>query len=466
MYLGGLTAVNRDEGETQARRHRLKFLRSRLIRYSFILAAAIGFTMLGIVVFFEIGPNPPGATTTISANIGSPGAPLWPTARRSVENNGYTPDQAPVPARVKWEYASPEGRSITATPAVVGDRIYVATEDGFAVALDQETGEEIWRRDILYPSDSTPAVVEDMVIVAVRPGVVTALNKDTGETVWSTPLNAPVFASPIVINGSVYIGAGDRMVYAIDVSTGEKRWEFEVSDWIVASVAYGAVEDKESVVVVSQDGVVNVIDTKTGLKRFVYDAGRPIQGGPAIYGDMAYVGNNGGSLWAFDRTAITYPFERAIWFWKINFAAWGILDRLPQQKGTVWGRNLRSEISGTPAVAHDTVFAHTSRGKVVAMEAATGRTRWENDLGTRLTAEPIVAGETLLVGAQDGTVLGLDTNTGETLWKFVPWQAAGHPLGDPDSPTWAQINGNPIVVGDTMYVVSNDGYLYAITGPE
>jgi outer membrane protein assembly factor BamB len=45
-------------------------------------------------------------------------------------------------------------------------------------------------------------------------------------------------------------------------------------------------------------------------------------------------------------------------------------------------------------------------------------------------------------------VFGLDTHTGAVLWDFK---------------TAGTITGSPIVAGDTMYVASHDGTLYAVT---
>jgi PQQ-like domain len=52
----------------------------------------------------------------------------------------------------------------------------------------------------------------------------------------------------------------------------------------------------------------------------------------------------------------------------------------------------------------------------------------------------------VLIGTKDGMVFGLQADTGEVRWNFK---------------TAGQITGSPIVAGDTMYVVSHDGTLYA-----
>jgi len=68
-----------------------------------------------------------------------------------------------------------------------------------------------------------------------------------------------------------------------------------------------------------------------------------------------------------------------------------------------------------------------------------------------ITAAPTVAGTSVLIGTKNGVVFGLGAHTGEMLWEF---RAA------------SEISGSPIVVGDTMYVISSEGTLYAVTRPK
>jgi outer membrane protein assembly factor BamB len=68
-----------------------------------------------------------------------------------------------------------------------------------------------------------------------------------------------------------------------------------------------------------------------------------------------------------------------------------------------------------------------------------------------ITAAPTVAGSAVLIGTESGAVFGLEAQTGERLWEFK---------------TEGKITGSPIVAGDTMYVVSHDGTLYAVIRSE
>jgi outer membrane protein assembly factor BamB len=209
----------------------------------------------------------------------------------------------------------------------------------------------------------------------------------------------------------------------------------------------------DRVIVVSQDSRLYVVGAQTGRQRLFYDAGlgRHIGAGPAVQGTRAYFGSVGARVWAIDWQATTYPLERALLFWKGNLYLWGMLAQPPVQKGSVWSRRVGSDVRHTPALAHDMVYVTALRGKVIALDTATGTERWQANLGVEITAAPTVADTTVLIGTNDGTVFGLAAHTGTVLWDF---KATG------------KITGSPIVAAGTMYVASHDGTLYALTRAE
>jgi outer membrane protein assembly factor BamB len=440
----GLEIAPRPEAEKLARQRRRSRVRRRRLYLVVALAVVISLTVWAVRVFFDLGLDPPKATTSVSASL----APhTWAQARRTAEHSGFIPDPAPMPQRVRWTYHT--SKPLLASPAVVEPHVYLTTGDGRTVALDQHTGQVVWEFRSGWPSSSTPAVAGEMVMFAIRPGRVVALDRQTGERRWETDLKHPILASPIVVHGTVYIGAADKHLYALDAATGQERWAFAAKDWVVASVAYA----EGRIIVASRHSRIHVVGAETGTERLVYDTGlgRHIGAGVAIQGDRAYFGSVRGRVWAIDWRATTYPLERMILFWKSNLFLWGMLSNPPVQKATVWIRRIRGDVVHTPALAHDMVYVATSRGKVEALDSATGTTVWSADLGVDITAAPTVAGTTVLIGTKDGVVFGLEAHTGAVLWEFK---------------TAGAIGASPIVVGNTMYVVSFDGTLYAVTSAD
>ncbi len=436
----GLVMLPSGEAEGIARRHRRRAMRNRLVR------AILALTIVGVIalwaaqVFWDRGFQPPKATTQASASI----APnVWGQVRRTPQNTGFTPEPAPYPHRIQWAFET--AAALSGAPAVADQHIYLITEDGRTVALDRQTGQLVWAYDNGGPSGSSPAVVGRDLIVATRPGVIAALRRETGTPRWTTSLGHAVLASPIVMNGTVFIGAADQSLYALDVATGEQRWAFATESWVVSAVAYAG----ERIITTSQDNRIHIVGSETGRMRLIYETGpgRHVGTSAVVQGNLAYFGSFRGRVWAVDWRGTTYPLERWMLFWKVNFFFWGWRDKPPIQKGTVWSARIDGDVTQTLAVAHNTVYAGTNTGQVGAFDASTGATQWKTNLGVRMTSAPTVADHTVLIGTQAGEVVALDARTGKQQWTFQ---------------TQGRITASPVVAGGVMYVASHDGTLYAV----
>ena len=445
-HLTGVDAVPQESLEQPKRRRIPAFVRRRPF-VLLVLTLLLGFIVWRLALLFDVGVRlfpPPEASTDISASV----APqTWAQGRRTPENTGFTPDQAPRPGEIRWTFET--AKPLLAGPAVVDDRVYLSTEDGRTVALDGRTGRVIWEYRTGFPSGSTPAVAGDMVIYVVRPGLIVALDKETGSRLWEVDIKAPIFASPVVVDGTLYLGTGDSLLHAFDVMNGKELWTFDAEDWIVNSVAYS----DGALVVTTQDSSIYLVDARTGRKLLYYDTGYVrLRGGVVIREDRAYFPSDRGWLWAIDRDARRYPGDRAILRIKLNLYVWQILKNSPIQRGGLWSFRLGGDLPFTPAVAHDTLYVANKDGEVFARDADTGAKRWTTALNVELATSPTVAGQTVLVGAKDGRVFGLDAQTGTIQWSFRTGSD--------------EVGASPIVVGDTMYVASGNGTLYAVSGSQ
>jgi outer membrane protein assembly factor BamB len=440
--LGEAGAVASPGAERQPRSLNFPLWRNR---YLLVFTAVIlGFLVWRAVVMFDVGPllfSPDAPTTDLKAVSGPA---TWAHSRYDFGNTAASPDDAPVPGRVAWTFETSE--PLTTSPAVVGDSVYLATDDGRTVCLDAATGVLVWEYESGFPSSATPVVTGDAVITVNRPGRVVALDRATGEIVWENHIKSPVTSSPVLADGSLYLGSADAKLYALDAANGEQRWSYATGAWITASPAYA----DGTVTAASQNSRISVVTARTGRRQLLYDAGggRTIAGNPVVQGDSVYFASIDGQVWAIDRTARSWPLERTILFWKANLYIWGVISA-PVQKGTVWSRNIGGKVLLPVAATPDSVYSVTTKGKVVALDSMTGSERWRTEVGDDVTAPPVVAGRTLLAGTEDGLIVGLDRSTGEILWDFE---------------TGGEVTASLVVAGDAMYVASSDGVLYAITG--
>ncbi|MFH0942159.1 MAG: PQQ-binding-like beta-propeller repeat protein [Chloroflexota bacterium] len=148
-----------------------------------------------------------------------------------------------------------------------------------------------------------------------------------------------------------------------------------------------------------------------------------IYGTPAVAGELVYVGGYDGRLRVYRRGE-----EQA---------------RYPAgETASVGG------IVGGPQLGRGNVYFGTSRGEVIALDAATLAKKWQFNAGDRVWAAPVVIGNTVYVTSMDDRLYALDADTGREKWHFV---------------TGGAITSPPVIHQATVYFGSFDRYFYAVS---
>ena len=122
--------------------------------------------------------------------------PQWRGQNREGKAIGFKAP-APWPATLNKQWTTQVGTG-DATPALVGDKLYVFTRQGadeVLVCLNANNGKEIWQKK--YPAQavtgaasrhpgprSSPTVAEGKVLTLGVGGVVTCFDANTGEQLW------------------------------------------------------------------------------------------------------------------------------------------------------------------------------------------------------------------------------------------------------------------------------------------
>ena len=162
-----------------------------------------------------------------------------------------------------WVLPTGNQRGMEATPIVVDGRMYISTAWSRVIAMEAKTGRELWRFDPKVPGPAARnaccdvvnrgvAVWRDLVIVGTIDGRLVAVNKDTGLEVWSTQTTDPnqpytITGAPRVVGDKVIIGNGGAefgvrgYFGAYAAATGEQVWRF----YTVPGSADGPVEHPE-----------------------------------------------------------------------------------------------------------------------------------------------------------------------------------------------------------------------------
>jgi outer membrane protein assembly factor BamB len=136
-------------------------------------------------------------------------------------------------------WAFPE-RGPTATPVVWDGKLYTLGNKGDLHCLDALKGEVLWKRNLEkdygvqeFAFNASPLIEGDLLIVCIGsyPGTqassVLALDKNSGKEVWKTPTGGLTNSSPIIVKAGgkrqLIVWAQDG-VYALDPATGKTFW--------------------------------------------------------------------------------------------------------------------------------------------------------------------------------------------------------------------------------------------------
>lgn len=312
---------------------------------------------------------------------------------------------------------------------------------------------------------ATPAVdpQTDRVIAVTRDGGVKAFNR-LGAPVWQFQTRNRFEAGPLVQDGIAYIPGGDGNLYALDVRTGKEKWKY------AAGEALGTVPvlSDGKVVVASAADTVFVVDAANGKWLWQYRRDTPegftIHGTarPAVRDGVVYAGFSDGHLVALELGTGDVVWDRALssstQFPDVDteplFTDDGALiaasysDGLyaldPKTGDQRWHAKGTEGISST-ILKGGVVFGAGARG-LSAYTTRSGLPLWTLPLGARAGQQPVLAGGLLLVPTVQSLDF-VDPTTGRVQLRFDPG---------------AGVTATPATAGDQAYVLSNNGYIYAM----
>jgi len=129
---------------------------------------------------------------------------------------------------------------IDSDPVIQNEIIYVATFQGRLAALSLQTGKRLWTRDI--PSYAGLTVDKENVYVTDDRGHIWALEQVSGNSVWKQEaLQARATSAPAVVGPYVVVGGVEGYLHWMDRSSGEfvARTRLDESTIIAAPVTIG-----------------------------------------------------------------------------------------------------------------------------------------------------------------------------------------------------------------------------------
>lgn len=374
---------------------------SGLSRRAFLKAGAtVG--AIGGAGCLQIAPtsSPPSLDEPTAESRALPARPAT-VFRSDIERTGYWPDQT-VPDGVDLAWSVPNINRGDHTAAKASPLFYegsvITGGDVGTVFSFTPAGEREWST-ALVPSTrgthATPAIVDGLIFITGYDGAVYALDDTSGDIIWRAKVADAIGSSPVYHEGIVYVATefytpSGGMV-ALDAATGGVLWEDNrISDH---AHSQAGIDTETGVFAVgSNDGNLYVWDLDTRSFRGTFETGNAIKGPICMYEGMAMFGSWDDTVYAVELATLD---ER--WQYEV-------------------GANVMAGAAVHPDSDIVVIGAHD--GIIHALDPQTGTRRWEFDTGGMVVGSPSIVGQTVLTGTYADALYALDVETGAVRWRF------------------------------------------------
>ena len=109
-------------------------------------------------------------------------------------------------------------------PASDGSQVYAASRDGNVVAVNAESGKQLWRTELEDTLSAGPSVGNGMVAVGSADGMVIVLNTADGTERWRADLDGEVLSPPLITDDYVIVATIDNRLRALRALDGSEAW--------------------------------------------------------------------------------------------------------------------------------------------------------------------------------------------------------------------------------------------------
>jgi outer membrane protein assembly factor BamB len=234
---------------------------------------------------------------------------------------------------------------------------------------------------------------------------------------WSRGLGSLLEFPAVVSDGVAYIGNYRGTVYALSMRNGAVLWRHSVRGGKMAASPAVVGED---VVVHGMDGVVRLLDRRSGRLRFAVRIGSPVESSPVVRDRIDYFGAWNGNVYALDLRT-----RRFRWIFRGGY-----------------------KITSSAALAGRTLYIGDYGGRLLAIAPGSGRLRWSGGVNGRIYGTPAVWGGRVFVPSSDGGSLTAFTTGGRFAWRVH---------------TGSYVYSSPAVWAGRVFFGSYNGRLYCVS---
>lgn len=192
--------------------------------------------------------------------------------------------------------------------------------------------------------------------------------------------------------------------------------------------------DDNRIYACGREGQVSAFSS-SGARQWSVDLDLPLSGGVGVGEGLVLVGSEMGDLIALDASSGA---ER----WRVQVSS-GVLSAPVASKGRVIVRTIDGNLAGLDAESGEQVWVYPRRVPALTL---------------RGVSSPVVVGKAALSGSDSGKLTMVSLATGRPLWE----KNIASPQGRTELERMVDIDGDPVVFGNRVYVVSFQGRVAAL----
>lgn len=336
-----------------------------------------------------------------------------------------------VPVKRAWSRKlgkDAEFLRVALQPVGDGARVYAASHDGRVSALDPDSGREIWQTKLDVDLAAGPGVGQGVVAVVSVDGDVITLESDTGAERWRRFIAGESLAIPLITADNVLVQTVDNQLRALSLYDGSERWSIEQqTPALTIRGSTSPVNVGGNVVTGFDNGRLVAVDISSGDVQ--WDS---MISPPAGRSDLDRLADVDGDLAVVGQDVYAAGYQ-------------GRVASLAAESGQVlWARELSSYVG--VSADWNNLYTTLDTGEIVALNRRSGAEVWrQNALLRREPTVPVSFRTTAVVGDFEGYLHFFSNIDGEPVARVRAGKEA--------------ITGAPVVIGNRLFVQSDDGTL-------
>lgn len=192
----------------------------------------------------------------------------------------------------------------------------------------------------------------------------------------------------------------------------------------------------DTVIAVDSQGEVSSYNVKTGNRQWEVTLDVPVATGVGGGNGLIIVGTKEGEVLALNES----------------------------NGSLLWKARLSSEVLAPAKANLDVVVASTADGRMTGLSATDGKVLWNYQravplLSLRGASAPVLTGDKVIAGYANGKLVALSILDGKVMWE----KSVAVPRGRTELDRLVDIDSDPVIVSNTVYVVAYHGRIAALS---